>query len=178
MNETIGLIAVRDVDLPEFKTPERFKYAGTIGKGDRSSKIQWIWPMKEPKLFRYLWERVQELNEQVYHYDITHIPYLQYTVYEVGDYYQQHSDTSILGREGHVPGCQRKISFSITLNTIHEDFEGGILQFMDDPGLYAEETMTGNTMVSFPSYAVHRVTPVEKGMRRALIGWVEGPDWR
>jgi predicted 2-oxoglutarate/Fe(II)-dependent dioxygenase YbiX len=30
----------------------------------------------------------------------------------------------------------------------------------------------------FPSYQLHEVTPVESGIRRALVGWVIGPKFK
>ncbi len=29
----------------------------------------------------------------------------------------------------------------------------------------------------FPSFILHEVTPITKGVRYALVGWINGPDW-
>jgi PKHD-type hydroxylase len=34
------------------------------------------------------------------------------------------------------------------------------------------------TVVTFPSWVMHRVTPVTKGVRYSLIAWIVGPRWR
>jgi PKHD-type hydroxylase len=33
------------------------------------------------------------------------------------------------------------------------------------------------TMVLFPSFLVHRVTPVRAGTRYAIVGWLHGPPF-
>ena len=34
------------------------------------------------------------------------------------------------------------------------------------------------TLVAFPSYVMHRVTPVTSGTRKSLVAWVAGPKFR
>ena len=34
------------------------------------------------------------------------------------------------------------------------------------------------TVIAFPSYQLHRVTPVTAGIRKSLVAWVLGPDFR
>ena len=34
------------------------------------------------------------------------------------------------------------------------------------------------TVIAFPSYVLHRVTPIESGTRKALVIWVAGPEFR
>tara|TARA_R100000231_G_scaffold138657_1_gene117522 strand:+ start:599 stop:721 length:123 start_codon:yes stop_codon:yes gene_type:complete len=34
------------------------------------------------------------------------------------------------------------------------------------------------SIIFFPSYMVHAVTPVTKGVRNALVGWVNGNPFR
>jgi len=33
-------------------------------------------------------------------------------------------------------------------------------------------------MIFFPSYTLHEVTPVTKGTRYTLVGWVHGPAFK
>ena len=68
----------------------------------------------------------------------------------------------------------RKISFSILLNP--GEYEGGELFF--NTGNDALEKTSGQegigTMVTFPSYMLHKVSHVTSGTRYALVGWVHG----
>jgi PKHD-type hydroxylase len=34
------------------------------------------------------------------------------------------------------------------------------------------------TLVAFPSYLLHRVTPITSGTRKSLVAWVSGPVFR
>lgn len=72
-------------------------------------------------------------------------------------------------------GVQRKLSISILLNDASE-FEGGILQFkgMEDRNVL---TKRGSVIV-FPSFIEHKVTPVTKGVRYSAVTWVSGPAFR
>jgi len=74
----------------------------------------------------------------------------------------------------------RKLSYSILLNA--GEYEGGELAFHIGKN---EEPLPGQTekealgsMILFPSYLVHRVLPMTKGTRYAIVGWVHGNSFR
>ena len=74
---------------------------------------------------------------------------------------------------GPVPSM-RKISYSLLLNP--GEYEGGELCFhigrnldIPHPG---QDTI--GSLIVFPSYLVHKVTPVTKGTRYAIVGWAHG----
>ena len=79
---------------------------------------------------------------------------------------------------GSVPSM-RKLSYSILLNP--GEYEGG--EFIskigrsdiafENVGNHGEEDLTG-TMILFPSYLLHRISPITKGTRYALVGWAHG----
>ena len=72
-------------------------------------------------------------------------------------------------------GMQRKLSVSILLNDPSE-FEGGELQlkYVD-----SNNTLTKRgSIVVFPSFMEHRVTPVTKGVRYSAVTWALGPAFR
>jgi PKHD-type hydroxylase len=84
------------------------------------------------------------------------------------DHYTWHSDS--------LPGDSvRKISFSIQL-TNPADYEGGDLEFM--PAITDKKIRDQGTMTIFPSYKIHRVSPVTQGVRHVIVGWLYGPDFR
>ena len=76
---------------------------------------------------------------------------------------------------GPVPSM-RKLSYSILLNA--GEYEGGELCFHigrnEDPHPGQTEKEDCGSMVLFPSYLVHRVLPITKGTRYAIVGWVHG----
>ncbi len=72
-------------------------------------------------------------------------------------------------------GIQRKLSISILLSD-PSDFEGGELQFkgMEDQKILTKQ----GSIVVFPSFIEHKVTPVTKGVRYSAVTWVSGPSFR
>jgi hypothetical protein len=80
---------------------------------------------------------------------------------------------------GAVPSM-RKLSYSILLNA--GEYEGGELEFHTDRDMevYSGQTTTDacGKMLLFPSYLVHRVRPVTKGIRYAMVGWVHGASFK
>lgn len=79
--------------------------------------------------------------------------------------------------DSHVPkdGIQRKLSVSILLSDPSE-FEGGELQFK---GIEDRKILTKQgSIVVFPSFIEHKVTPVTKGVRYSAVTWASGPSFR
>ena len=68
----------------------------------------------------------------------------------------------------HPPPKVRILSFTVQLSDPAE-YEGGELQI----GLQ-NMTRTRGSAVVFPSYQLHRVSPVTEGRRASLVGWVMG----
>jgi PKHD-type hydroxylase len=85
-------------------------------------------------------------------------------------YYDWHMDTF-----PPVNGAQRKLSCVILLNDPSE-FEGGVLQFkgMEDRNVLNKQ----GSIVVFPSFIEHAVTPVTKGVRYTAVTWINGPSFR
>jgi PKHD-type hydroxylase len=117
-------------------------------------------------------------NETAFGFDIVGFDGpLQCTEYGVGDLFEWHQDIG----PGRAP--QRKISATCVLSP-PEDYDGGLLEFptgLPDsvPGLVELlERPPQGTLVLFPSYQLHRVTPVTRGVRRSLVAWVAGPPLR
>lgn len=87
---------------------------------------------------------------------------LRLSKYVPGDFHDWHID--------HVIGDGTKLAFSIPLNE-HTDWDGGLLQLMETE-VPAAQLGRG---IFFPGYHPHRVTPVTRGVRYVLLGWVSGP---
>jgi PKHD-type hydroxylase len=83
---------------------------------------------------------------------------------ENASHYTWHND---LGPEGML---SRKLSFSIQL-TDSKLYTGGQLEFL--PSFGASSSEQGSIIV-FPSYLTHRVTPMLSGVRHVIVGWIHG----
>lgn len=115
---------------------------------------------------------INKENEQNFGFDLYGIVEdLQYTIYDsLGDHYNWHTDLSY----GLSP--YRKLTVSVQLSDPTE-YEGGELQIKD-----SDEPITLNKKLGavsmFPSYTLHRVTPITKGVRKSLVVWVTGKAFR
>lgn len=142
----------------------------------RSSEIRWIPTGVNPNITNLLWSFALPANRNAFGFDISYLNDIQYTTYKATDSgkYDWHHDTFW----GNPTAFDRKISIVIQLSD-PRDYEGG--DFQIDPQyqpLPAEEIRAKGTVIAFPSFIRHRVTPVTKGVRRSLVCWVEGPKFR
>jgi PKHD-type hydroxylase len=69
----------------------------------------------------------------------------------------------------------RKLSIVIPLTSPGE-YEGGRFEVFNEAEPTPIEMPLGR-IVAFPSYLLHRVTPVTRGMRRTMAVWVSGPPF-
>ena len=118
------------------------------------------------KLFRIAYH----LNQTIYRLDITGLTeQLQYTVYEAaeGGHYDWHVDHTT------ITPMPRKLSLSLQLSD-PVDYEGCALELHAANSIEAAPRERG-TVIVFPSYVLHRVSPILSGRRRSLVAWVSGP---
>jgi|TARA_R110002020_G_scaffold155611_2_gene336758 hypothetical protein len=108
----------------------------------------------------------------------------QFTIYEKGHYYGWHTDqgTSPLKHTSkNINGKERKLSLTLQL-TDKTKYEGGDFQFKwiqdDKKGLLNIKTVDAakdiGTIIIFPSFIWHQVTPITKGRRDSLVNWSLG----
>jgi PKHD-type hydroxylase len=144
--------------------------------GIRRSSIAWI-PAEEPFVWIHdkLAEVVRRANRR-YGFDLIGFTEdLQFTEYEgAGAFYTWHQD----GLDGDL--AARKLSMVVQLSDGAE-YEGGELEFFAVHGDGADvspEWRSRGTVVVFPAFEFHRVTPLLAGTRRSLVCWVGGPPFR
>jgi PKHD-type hydroxylase len=138
----------------------------------RKSKIKWC-PQTDEWSWVYskLHDMIVEANDSMWKLDLTtiseHIQYTEY--YEGGGHYDWHMDCGI--------GIQnrRKVSVTVQLSDPSE-YEGGNLDFNIGNKLTAPRIK--GAAVVFPSFYLHRVTPVTKGTRKSFVLWVGGEPYR
>ena len=95
---------------------------------------------------------------------------LQLTRYSESDFFDWHLDFGA----GEISA--RKLSMTIQLSD-PDEYEGGDLQFMINQKVVSAPREKG-TIIIFPSFIIHRVTPITKGTRQSIVGWVSGPPYR
>lgn len=151
-----------------------FELGTTVGAGDevRKSKIKWItYDENSDWLYERIKDMVIEANG-IWEFDIhSIIDNIQYTeYYGGGGHYGWHMDI------GPAPINHRKISITIQLSN-PDEYVGGDLELWTGVGQLSAPRSQG-CAVLFPSYMLHRVTPVESGVRKSLVLWIGGGTYR
>lgn len=144
----------------------------------RTSEIRWIDKFNPESrwISDIIFDFAQMANRNAFGFDINYINDIQYTIYRGTNNgkYDWHVDTFW---DDPKP-FDRKISIIIQLSDGYE-YEGG--EFELDPQYpqpVREQLRTRGTVFAFPSFLSHRVTPVTAGIRKSLVCWVEGPNFR
>ncbi len=139
----------------------------------RKSRIKWC-PQNQEWSWVYskLHNMIVEANNSMWKFDLSTMnEQIQYTEYygsnEGG--YEWHMDC------GEKIQNQRKISVTVQLSDSN-DYEGGDLEFNIGRQLTAQRGI--GTAVIFPSFYLHRVTPVTSGVRKSFVLWVGGEPYR
>ena len=147
---------------------------------DNVRKSQHCWIPSTHWIGGFLWHFIKMANKDNFLYDISDIEndLIQYTQYNKGDFYKWHTDMDIC--DIYEPDqLVRKLSFTLQL-TNEDEYTGGNLEFADfDDSTYRFSVpKSRGTVIVFDSRTPHRVTPVESGIRKSLVGWVVGKRWR
>ena len=196
MDETFpGYFPIFEKNFPQFRfTPEecqkiidisKEEYAddagvgggsdrGVIKKEIRDADVYGVHPTPENMwIFDKLGNIVSLVNTHHFDYELSGITHgLQLLHYrhkpeeKTNGHYNWHIDS------GPGPSALRKISMSVQLS---EDkyYEGGELEVFDHAGPVMGTKELGSVHL-FPSYMPHKVHPVTKGERWALVIWVHG----
>jgi PKHD-type hydroxylase len=153
--------------------------AETFGNGGdclkhRRSFTSWMKPNEQTSwIYQKLTDIVHQNNKKFFNFDLSMIETLQFTYYssEEEGCYKAHTDPNVW-KNPH----NRKLSIVVQLSDPTE-YEGGELKLHTSHEPMAINKATG-MMVMFPSYTLHEVTPVTKGERYSLVGWVHGPAFK
>lgn len=133
----------------------------------KADKLEW--------LFEIIRDKVTWANNDFFRFDLHGLlEGLQYLRYDASEEnpgkYDWHQDY------GGGYSSHRKLSVVIQLSN-PEEYEGCELRMFTSED-FAVPTLSKGTGVIFPSWQPHCVTPIVSGVRRALVGWVSGPQFR
>ena len=147
-----------------------------VDKTNRKGKGQMIQPNpQDGHPFPYLSSIISTINDAQWNFDIRYIDFFKdppaVFKYEVGGKHEWHVD--------HIPTqSTRKLSYTIQLSDSN-DYEGGDLGFFDGGiNMKTPEFRQKGNIIVFPSYAWHHITPITKGIRYAMVGWIHGPAYK
>jgi len=161
------------------------KETGTVGDGEtgsvnnnvRRSTVSWLHLNNDTQwIYDRLAYVIRVLNGQFYKFDLYGFNEpMQYTVYDssVQGHYDWHLDSIISPNNFAAP---RKFSIILQLSDPVE-YVGGDLQIMTSSNPESIDKQKG-MVAAFPSYRLHRVTPVTQGIRKTLVAWICGPSFK
>ena len=162
-----------------------------VNKDIRKSNVCWF---NDQWLYDLLCPYVYEANKNSgWNFDIEHSEDIQFTEYKKGGYYTWHSDG---GSDTHSSyskencewesyhGKVRKLS--MTVNLSHEDdYDGGdfLIKMMtnrngEEQILNIKEANARGSIIVFPSFYHHKISPITKGVRNSLVMWSLGKPFR
>lgn len=152
------------------------RIGGSIENSEiRESEVRWV--SGDSELRNVIWNYANAANADSFGFDLVQNMFaIQHTTYYGKDngHYGWHEDIKWIG-DNHY---SRKLSMSIQLCDPSE-YEGGKFEFEIDGQIVSPDGFEkkGSILV-FPSFLKHRVTPVTKGTRKSIVSWVEGPNFR
>ena len=159
-------------------------------EGHRKSQISWIY---ETFCTEMLGAWIRQANKEAgWHFDLELPEAVQYTRYSVGDHYNWHIDGNqaqhaarklVVQVAPPLPlnvtpfpkfqGTVRKLSATVNLSD-PKDYTGGELQLRFYDQLHIFNDAPRGSIVVFPSFMEHRITPIESGKRHAAVMWYNG----
>jgi PKHD-type hydroxylase len=125
-------------------------------------------------LFEQLARAGEFMNQNYFQFDLIGFDHFQYTVYDQqGSKYDWHADL-ITGdeRPADMP-LTRKLSCSLILSD-PDEYTGGEFEINTGAKSTIKLVQEKGRILAFPSYTLHRVTPIITGVRKSLVFWING----
>lgn len=119
------------------------------------------------------------INNEYFQFDLIGFDRFQYTVYDkVGSHYAYHQDMAFGASKSPELHSPRKLSFSLVLSD-REDYTGGDFEIIvDNINAPVNIPQKKGSIIAFPSYMIHRVTPLTSGVRKSIVFWALGPKFK
>ena len=163
------------------------KKEATVSNNDttkRKSNITWL---NESWINETLKPYIDKANQDTgWNLEWDYTEKAQLTEYGKGQYYKWHIDQLAepygekYGKDWQ--GKIRKLSVTVSLSD-PEDYEGGRLEFytsnpFEQKIISCDQILDKGSLVVFPSYIWHQVTPITKGNRKSLVLWNLGYPYK
>ena len=143
----------------------------------RNSTISWI--NYGDETFEDVWKFIERkffvANANCFGLDINYLPSLQFTNYKSSNegHYDWHED--VFWESSFI--YDRKLSMVVQLSD-PDTYSGCDLELQVPEAPNSQSLRKQGTIIVFPSFVKHRITPIMSGHRESLVSWVEGPLWR
>jgi len=147
------------------------KKAGLSDKGEKNKSIRktqavGLKVQDEEEIYNKCIQTANLVNLETWGYELSSSDQIQFLKYNIGGHYNWHLD---IGSGDHM---YRKLSFVLPLSE-PDSYEGGELVLKPN---FQEKSipLEQGKMIIFPSFILHKVTPVTSGTRYMLVGWLRG----
>lgn len=168
---------ISNLGSKKWKNAEVGQINGHIGL-DKKIRQTDVYFSNDDWLYDICWQYLHIANRNAnWNFQIDSVEAMQVTRYRENGHYDFHLDGNGFTRwdepkNHYIHGKTRKLSMTIVLN---EDYEGGEFEFFNNDTLIKEKM---GTIIVFPSYMLHKVRPVTKGMRYSLVAWFNGEPFK
>ena len=141
----------------------------------RRAELSWLDDLPEaPWVMDRMMRLVAQANREAFGFELTEFaesPQVARYGAEREGHFDWHSDIG-----AGALAAKRKLTIVVQLSD-PADYEGGILELRPDASIRQAPQARG-TAILFPSFVLHRVTPVTTGTRWSLTLWSHGPAFR
>lgn len=122
---------------------------------------------------------IEYINESVYGFELYGYKDYQYAEYDGSENgkYGPHMDLIMTESKPRDLLDTRKLSLSLLLSEPEKDYAGGDFLIYEG-GSPTKIELNKGSIVFFPSFMIHEVTPVKEGLRKSIVVWVEGPKFK
>ena len=150
----------------------------------RKSKVKFLDKIEDSEMsfvFDRLNSVIDKINEDYYNFDLNGYDRIQYTEYNGNDtgQYGYHIDMHTGNCYDIHRGETRKLSLSLILSE-PSSYDGGEFTIKLNENNITDilvEQKRGR-IILFPSFFMHKVHPVRRGIRKSMVVWVEGPKFK
>jgi len=152
-----------------------------VEKKDRTSKVRFI---NDDSLFSLIGDFIRQANKNAnWNFQWDWIEPVQFTSYSKKGFYGWHADgfdEPLKKPNPNFNGKIRKLSFILQL-TDPKKYTGGELRF-SFPGVNKnihkpKNFLPQGSIIIFPSFVQHEITPIKTGKRYSLVAWCLGKPW-
>ncbi len=160
---------------------------GELNKDFRSCRVVGMQYEEFPEIFQKIIQAVEGANQTWFgNIDIDTLRGIDFTEYDekYTGKYNEHIDVMWCNDNSNLETDpkHRKLSFTLQLSDPSK-YEGCNLilnpnDVIESGNPDANKIRKQGCLTVFPSWLRHKVTPITRGTRYALVGWVEGPTWR